>query len=97
MVCHPCQVEAGNRTAEAYRRMITGEGGLYAERQREQVECVECGELLAVGSMSSRLMPQYGKAAGRRCLWNPQMESKAKTYKMSFSTKGGPRRCPVEG
>ena len=56
MVCHPCQAGAGNRTEEAYGRRVTGMGRSYAERQRERVECGECGEVLAVGSMSSHLM-----------------------------------------
>ena len=56
MVCHPFQAGAGNRTEEAYARRITGEGRSYAERKRERIECVECGELLVVGSMSSHLM-----------------------------------------
>ena len=43
MVCHPCQEGAGKRTEEAYGRRITGEGRSYAERQKERVECVECG------------------------------------------------------
>ena len=64
MVCHPCHAGAGNRTEEAYGRRITGEGRSYAERQRERVECVECGELPAVGSMSIHLMTRHGKAAG---------------------------------
>ena len=74
MVCHPCQAGAGNRTEEAYERRITVEGRSYAERQRERVKCLECGELLAVRSMSSHLMTQHGKAAGRRRLWIPQTE-----------------------
>ena len=97
MVYHPCQEGAGNRTEEAYGRRITGEGRLYAERQRERIECVECGEFLAVRSMSSHLRTRHGKAAGRRRLWTPQAEGGAKTYRMSFPTKGGPQRCPVEG
>ena len=68
MVCHPCQEGARKRTEEAYRRRITGEGRSYAERQRERIECVECGEYLAVGSMSSHLMTRHGKAAGRQRL-----------------------------
>ena len=56
MVCHPCRVGARNRTEEAYGRRLTGEGRSYTERQRERVACGECGELLAVGSMSSHLM-----------------------------------------
>ena len=56
MVCHPCQAGAGNRTEEAYGRRLTGEGRSYAERQRERVACRECGDFLAVGSMSSHLI-----------------------------------------
>ena len=59
MVCHPFQVAAVNRTEEAYGRRIMGEGKSYAERQREQVKCLECGELLAVGSMSSHMMTRH--------------------------------------
>ena len=97
MVCHLCQAGAGNRTEEAYRRRITEEWRSYAERQRERIECVECGELLAVGSISSHLMTQHGKAAGRQSLWIPHTERGAKTYRMSFPKKGRLRRCPVEG
>ena len=97
MVCHPCQAGAENRTEEAYRRSITGEGRSYAERQRERIECMECGELLAVRSMSSHLMTRHGKAAGRQRLWTPQTESGTKMFRVSFLTKGGPRRYPVEG
>ena len=39
MVCHPCQVGAGNRTEEAYGWRITGEGRSYAERQQERAAC----------------------------------------------------------
>ena len=66
MVCHPCQVTAGNITQAAYRRRLTGEGNSYKERQSNWVECAECGEQLAVGSMSSHLMTRHGKAVGRR-------------------------------
>ena len=97
MVCHPCQAGEGNRTEEAYRRRITGEGRAYAERQRERMKCMECGEFLAVGSMSSHLMTRHGKAVGRQRLWTPQAEGGARMYRMSFPTKGGPRLCPVEG
>ena len=97
MVCHPCQATAGNITQEVYRRRIMGEGKSYTERQREQVECAECGEKLAVGSMSFHLLTQHGKAAGQRRQWTPHKETRAQTYRISFPTKGGPRRCPVEG
>ena len=55
MVCHPCPA-ARNITQAAYRRKLTGEGRSYRERQRERVECEECGKQLAIGSMSSHLM-----------------------------------------
>ena len=56
MVYHYYKAGAGNRTEEAYGRIITGEGRSYVEQQRERVKCLECGELLAVGSMLSHLM-----------------------------------------
>ena len=43
MVCYPCQ-SGGNITQAAYRRRLTGEGNLYKERQRDWVECAQCGE-----------------------------------------------------
>ena len=97
MVCHPCRAGAGNRAKEAYSRRITGVGRSFAERQRERVACKECGEVIAVGSMSSHLMTWHGKAAARRHLWAPQTDGGPRTYKMSLLAKGGRRRCPVEG
>ena len=35
MACQPCWAGSGNRTAEGYRRQITGEGKSVRERQRE--------------------------------------------------------------
>ena len=35
MACQPCRAGSGNRTAEGYRRRITGEGKSFRERQRE--------------------------------------------------------------
>ena len=97
MVCHPCWAGGGNRTEEAYRRRLTGVGRSYAERQRERLACGECGEVLAVGSMSSHLMTRHVKAAARRQLCTPQADGGGRTCKMSFPAKGGPRQCPVEG
>ena len=42
MLCHPFQA-AGNITKAAYGRRITGGGKHYREKQRERVECEECG------------------------------------------------------
>ena len=88
IVCHPCQAGSGNRTEEAYGRRVTGMGRSYAERQWKKVECGECGEVLAVGSMSSHLMTRHGKAAARRQLWTPQADGGPRTYKMYFPEKG---------
>ena len=53
--------------------------------------------VIAVGSMLSHLMTRHGKSATQRHLWSPQTNVGPRTYKMHFSTKGGRRRCPVEG
>ena len=34
MACQPCRAGSGNRTAEGYRRRITGEEKSFRERQR---------------------------------------------------------------
>ena len=72
-------------------------GRSYAERQKERVAYGECGEVLAVGFMSSHLITRHVKAAARRQLWTPQADGGSRTYKLSFPAKGGPRRYPVEG
>ena len=46
MVCHPCEA-AGNLSTAAYGRRVMGEGPTYRERLKGQVDCGECGELLA--------------------------------------------------
>ena len=54
--------------------------------------------MLAVGSLSSHLMTQHVRAAGRRRQWNtPSAVSGPQSYRMSFPAKGGPQKCPVEG
>ena len=42
MVCHRCQA-ARNITQSAYGGRLTGKGKSYRERQRDRVECKECG------------------------------------------------------
>ena len=97
MVCHPCQV-AGNLITEAYRRRITGDGHSYRKRLRYQVACIECGELLEVGFLSSHLMTQHGRAAGRQSQWTtPSTGRVPQKYRMYFPEKGGLRTCPIEG
>ena len=89
MVCHPCQA-AGNLTMEAYGRRITGMGQSYRERLRDQVDCGDYGEMLAIGSMSSHLMTRHGRAAGIRQQWTTLATGRApQVYRMSFLAKGG--------
>ena len=97
IVCHPCQ-SAGNLTTEAYGRRVTGVGPTYRERLKGQVACGECREVLAVGSLSSNLMTQHGRAAGRQQQWNTTAAgSGSQSYRISFLAKGGPQKCPVAG
>ena len=72
MACQTCWAGSGNRTAEGYRRRMTGEGKSFWELQRVRVACGECGAELAAGSLSIHLMTQHGKAAPQRHLWAPQ-------------------------
>ena len=73
-------------------------GPTYRERLKGQVACGECGKMLAVGFLSSNLMTQHGRAAGRRRQWStPAAGVRPQIYRMSFPEKGGPRNCPVAG
>ena len=96
MAFQPCRAGSGNRTAEGYRRRITGEGNSFQKRQRERVACGECGAEIAAGSLSSHLMTRHGKAAPRRHLWAPQTTGGPRTYKINFP-QGNRRQFPVEG
>ena len=68
MTCRPCTA-AGNRSEEAYGRLMTGEGLTFRERKRERVECGDCGKEVAAGSLDSHRMYQNGKARERRWTW----------------------------
>ena len=46
MTYRPCP-EAGNQSEEAYGRKMTREGPTYWERQKERVECGDCGKEMA--------------------------------------------------
>ena len=97
MVCHTWQA-AGNLAMEAYGRRVTGVGPNYRERLKGQVVCGECGEMLAFRSLSSHLMTQHGRAAGRRQKWTtPAAGSGPQSYRMSFPAKGVLQKCPVAG
>ena len=69
MTCRPCP-EAGNQSEEAYGRKMTGEGPTYRERQKERVECGDCGKDMAAGLLESHCMVQHGKAKADKCIWN---------------------------
>ena len=68
MTCRSCTA-AGNRSEEAYERLMTGEGLPFRERKRERVKCRDCGKEVAAGSLDSHRMSQYGKARERRWTW----------------------------
>ena len=61
MTCRPFPA-AGNQSEVAYERKMTGEGPTYCDRQKERVECGDCGKEMAVGSLESHQMLQHGKA-----------------------------------
>ena len=50
MVCCLCQ-SGGTNSEVAHGRRMTGEGPSYRERQRRRVQCKECGEEKALGSL----------------------------------------------
>ena len=68
MVCRKCQGE-GTQLEVAYRQRMTGEGPSYRERQKVQVQCRECGEEMATGSMAGHIKTQHGRAAEKRWSW----------------------------
>ena len=68
MTCRPCTA-AGNRSEEAYGRLMTREGLAFRERKRDRVECGDCGKEVAAGSLDSHHMFQHGKARERRWTW----------------------------
>ena len=70
----------------------------YWERQKERVECGECGKEMAAGSLASYLMTQHGKAKEEHWIWEAAATGgDPHIYRMAFLTKGRPRSCPVEG
>ena len=95
MVCRPCQA-AGTQLKAAYGRKMRGEGPTYQERQKEQVECGECGKEMAAGLLASHRMTQHGHAKEERWIWEAT-GGYLQTYGLDLPTKGGPRSCPVEG
>ena len=54
---------------------------------------------MAAGSLESHHMKQHGKAKEEKWSWNGADTGGGETriYQIEFPTKGGTRRCPVEG
>ena len=100
MTCRPCTV-AGNQSEEAYGRKMTGEGLRFRERKIERVECRDCGNEVAAGSLDSHRMTQNGKAREIQWTWIDAATGgggggEPQTYRIEFP-KGGMKECPVEG
>ena len=77
---------------------MTGAGPSYRERQRGRVQCTECREEMALGSLAGHMQTQHGKEAGGRRRWAATVPGgEPSTYMMAVLTAGGPRNCPIEG
>ena len=96
MVCRMCQA-VGTQLEVAYKRQMIGVGISYRERQRVRVQCLECGEDMALRLLSVHIQMQHGKAAGGRRHWGTMDPGRdPRTYKMAFPTLGVPRNCPIK-
>ena len=49
---------------------MTGEGTSYRERKKIRVQCRECGEEMAFGSMAGHMRTQHGRAAEEIWIWS---------------------------
>ena len=77
---------------------MTGEGPSYQERQRGRVQCKECGEEMAFGSLAGHMRTQHARAMeGRRSWAAAPLGEEPRTYRMAFPTAGGTRNFPGEG
>ena len=92
MVCSLYQA-VGNLSTVAYGWRFTGVGPTYRERVKGQVDCGECIEMFAAGSLLSHIMTQHGRAAEIRRQWStPAAWIVPQTYRMYFPSKEGPRK-----
>ena len=78
----------------AYGRKMMGEGLTYHERQKEQVECGDCGKGVAAGSLEAHRMIQHGKANNDKWICTVAATGgggETYTYRIDSPTKGGTR------
>ena len=96
MVCRPCQA-TGTQLEAAYEQRMTGAVPSYWGIQRVRVQCLECGEEMALGSLEVHLQMQPGEATVGRQHWGATAPGgEPRTYNMVFPTARGPRNCPIE-
>ena len=74
-------------------------GRSHKERQRERVNCPECGKDLARGSLAAHHQTQHGIEKGGPGQKGDGEDGgdKPREHRMEFSTKAGPISFPVEG
>ena len=71
---------------------------MYREREKERVECGECGKEMAAGLLASHRVTQHGKSKEEHWSWEASATGgDPHTYRMAFLNKGAPMSCPVEG
>ena len=63
MVCQTCRA-VGVQAGEAYKCRMTGEGKIYQEKQKGQVQCPECGKEIASWSLDIHHQNQNGVERG---------------------------------
>ena len=81
MTCRPCP-GSGNQLEEAYGQKMMGEGPTYRERQKERVECRDCGKEMAAGLLASHRITHHEKSKAEEWSWNK-------------SAKGGGEKKPI--
>ena len=62
-------MSGGRKSIGVGVRKMAGEGATYQERQKERVECGECGKEMAAGLLASHRMTQHGQAKEERWSW----------------------------
>ena len=96
MTCQPCST-MGNRSEEAYGRLMTGEGSTPRERKREKTTCGNCGREMAAGSLDSHRMTQHRKERERKWAWTDAAtggEKVARYKRTGWSSQGGDNGVP---